>query len=319
MNPVRVAVLGSSGFIGSSAMAALRASGIEPTPLPRISVARIRVNENLGAAVAEWMGAFASEAADLVEQARSADIVINAAGAALPDSNDWKILWRANVLLPMILAWAVEQADATRLIHISSAAVQGRSPTLDESPRTSPFSAYSRSKSLAEVSLMATPLARMGRLVLYRPTSVHGTSRPETRRLRKFANSRLATQFGDGSVSLPLATTENVGRAMAHLATSGPIGPIVLHPDEGWTQARLYSYLADTPVRVLPAWVPWILRPIIELGVRLPPLAGASRRAELLLRGQEVQALTLAADGFELKESVLGASSSSDPTSPIPR
>ena len=122
---------------------------------------------------------------------------MNAAGLVSPDSAADDALFGANVLLPLVILRAAERAQAARVIHLSSAAVQGRRGVLDESAATSPFSPYSRSKALGEAALLSYVAKVAGvqspEVVIVRATSVQGVGRATTRQLRRLARSPMAS------------------------------------------------------------------------------------------------------------------------------
>lgn len=293
-----IAVIGSTGFIGSATTDALSNEACKILKIGRIDLKNVIPDSSSdAAAIAEGWACDNTESFDqLVLSLATADVVINAAGMAAPDSTDKTCLARTNTILPLLLAKAMN--PSSRLIHVSSAAVQGRRLTLDESSSRSPFSAYSLSKADAEAALEQTDLAGQGRLTIYRPTSVQGVGRPTTRRLIQVLNSPMAAQLGAGTVPLPLALVQNVGAAIAFLALNNVSGPIVLHPSEQITQAALYEIFRDGRPRRLPGSTERLLRPAASIASRVPFLSGPARRAELLMLGQETAATQLADAGF---------------------
>ena len=88
---------------------------------------------------------------DLAAAFAGVQVVVNAAGLATPGGTDSPALRGANALLPLVVADAADAAGVQRFVHLSSAAVQGHRPFLDESSHVQPFSAYSRSKALGEL------------------------------------------------------------------------------------------------------------------------------------------------------------------------
>src|SRR5699024_8470438 len=87
---------------------------------------------------------------ELAVQLQGCHAVVNAAGRAEPGSDDVAGLLAANGVLPALLARSAERGGVPRLIHISSAAVQGRRRVLDSSTELRPFSPYSYSKAVGE-------------------------------------------------------------------------------------------------------------------------------------------------------------------------
>jgi nucleoside-diphosphate-sugar epimerase len=221
--------------------------------------------------------------------------VINAAGLSDSGSGDEVALATANGALPGVLAAATASVDG-RFVHISSAAVQGRSTRLDSSERTAPFSAYSRSKVCGELAATAAN----SRTVVYRPPGVHAPGRAVTQRIAALARSRFSSTAGPGTANTAQALLENVGDACAHLALTGSEPPhIVAHPSEGLTTSSLLELLGGHP----PVHLPWpVAKGLVAVafaGGRMSTrLAANVRRAEMLLFGQEQDESWLTLDGW---------------------
>lgn len=277
---IRVAVLGGSGFIGAPVLHALERRGAVAVRLPAPRLDPVPP-DRLVAAV---------EAADAVVEALAVDladvdVVVNAAGRANPGSDDLPGLLAANAVLPGVVARAAASAGVNRLVHVSSAAVQGAGVVLDSSPVVRPFSAYSASKAAGEKAA----LRYFDRTVVHRPASVHGRSRAATASLVALARSRLASVAGDGSAGSPQALVENVADAAAFLALSQTQPPPIVHqPAEGLTSAEV--------LRVLSEHEPWHV-PRSIAGLALWTMSGIgtvsaswrarARRLDVLWFGQE--------------------------------
>ena len=193
-NRLTWAVVGASGFIGSAMVLHLQSRG---ETVRKVSAPRLNL-EPRGADGSSILRAALSMDLDghLVEALMGVDVVINAAGLASPDGGDGPKLYGANALLPTILAHAARVAGVRRYIHLSSAAVQGDRPIIDESVEVEPFSPYSRSKALGEQALSSFRTESQERsenfeIVVIRATSVQGTSRKTTKSLRRIAASPL--------------------------------------------------------------------------------------------------------------------------------
>jgi len=217
----------------------------------------------------------------LLEQLRDVDAVVIAAGVAVATGSG-DDLFGADALLPALVSAA---APATaRVVHVSSAAVQGRRPLLDESTETAPFSDYSLAKALGEQAvLQGNPGA-----VCFRPTSVHGAGRDVTRTLARVASSRFASVAGRGDGPTPQVLVENVADAIAFVTlTPREVPSVVLHPHEGMSVAQLVRVLGDREPRHVPVA---IARSIVGLAViagrRSSKAAGVGRRLEMLWFGQ---------------------------------
>jgi len=279
---LRVVVLGASGFVGSAVFEVLRSQGHSVVALraPRI----FPVDE---ARARDALGEHAAVVDDLIAQFRGANTVVNAAGS--PNSGasnaDVAALIAANGVLPGVVGRAVRRAEVPRYVHVSSAAVQGRRPQLDQSSECDPFSAYSRTKAVGEqLALEEAPQQS----VVYRPPSVHAIDRRVTQMIGRIARSPLATVAKPGSSPSPQALITNVASAVAYLATTDqhPL-PIVAHPSEGITTAGLMADLGGKPPREVPRALAKVVVAALNAGSKANMrLAADARRVELLWFGQ---------------------------------
>lgn len=276
---MKVAVVGATGFVGSAARRALvlRGAAVVAVASPRLPALEPREIETVLRDSSVVHG--------LAKALSGCDVVVNAAGNADASSRDFGALVAANAALPLAVARAARGAEASRYVHVSSAAVQGRRPVLDESSETEPFSPYSHSKALAEELLLAEPA--MG-TVIYRPPSVHGADRHITRSLVALATSPASSVCAPGTAPTPHAHIDNVGDAIAFLATClEQPASIVMHPWEGLTTASLLHLLGGREPRQIPPGmargITWLLR---TLGSGPAPLAATARRLDLVWYGQ---------------------------------
>ena len=275
----RVAVLGASGFVGSQVAAALEGRGVD---VVRVAAPRLGTASRTADGLAREAAALAKDAVGslLVEQTEGCVAVVNAAGVAVATGRG-DDLFGANALLPALLAAALPAS--LRLVHVSSAVVQGRRPVLDESDETEPFSPYSASKALGE----HLALAHRGSVVCFRPTSVQGAGRPLTETLRRICGSPLASVARPGTDPTPQALVANVADAAAFLALADAPPRIVLHPWEGLTTADLVLLLgARRPLRVPRALARALVSTGMLLGRRSGRISGQVRRLEMLWFGQ---------------------------------
>jgi len=274
-----LAVIGGSGFIGRAVVAEARRRQI---PVRAVRAPRLRTPAppSLDAAPPSLAPAVV---ASLANELRGCDVVVNAAGVSDAGSAAGEELYGANALLPLVAAEAAAAAGAARFVHLSSAAVQGRSP-LDETPRLSPFSPYSSSKALAERWLTE----REGpELVVVRPTSVHGPERPVTRTVARLAAGRLSSIAGRPRPTQQ-TRVETVAGAVVDVAThQGAVPRIVLTPDEGLTTDSYLRLIGGrAPVRVPAAAGRLAVGALRVLGRRSARAAAYARRLEVLWFGQ---------------------------------
>lgn len=280
-------IVGATGFVGSSVLRAVQEAGLEAKGLtaPRLTSDAASAEQVLAEA------AHHPAVAGLAEALSGASVVVNAAGVAAPRSADTAELRGANALLPAVLAHACSTAGVGRLIHLSSAAVQGQREVLDESSDLAPFSAYSRSKALGEEALRLT--TDQGgtagtHAVVVRATSVQGANRPTTAALARLAASPLASVAAPGTASTPVTSVESLADYVVQVGTfDGPLPAVILQPGEGMTVRSVLEAAGGTPI-VLPRSV---CRVILRAGYWVSAmigerLHGSLRRVELMWFGQ---------------------------------
>ena len=278
-DPGEVVVFGATGFVGAAVARALRARGavvvqMSAPRLPPTGPERVE-----GA-----LGELTDDIAALAQRLAGADCVVNAAGAAEATSPDEDSLTAANAMLPGYLAMAATLGGVPRFVHVSSAAVQGRTRVLDSSPSVTPFSPYSRSKALGE------RLARKAHTgtVVYRPPGVHGADRRVSRVMARVARSPLSSVARPGTSPTPQTLLANVGDAIAFLATTTTQPPaIVAHPSEGLTTAGLLVLLGGRPPREVPRALARVVVAVVTASAHaVPQVAANARRLEMLWFGQ---------------------------------
>lgn len=276
----RIAVVGASGFVGSSVAGALRDAGHDV-----VQLRAPRLQPVCEAEAREALDMHASIVSDVTEQIYGADAVVNAAGNPDASETDTGALIATNGVLPAVVGRAVHVATVPRYVHVSSAVVQGRRPCLDQTRGLDAFSAYSRSKVLGEeLALEVAP----EQTVVYRPPSVHAIDRRVTRMIGRIGSSPLATVAKPGSSPSPQALIANVASAVAYLATSEDQPPsIVAHPSEGITTAGLLTVLGGGPPREIPRPLAKAVVALLNAGgAVVPRMAANARRVELLWFGQ---------------------------------
>jgi UDP-glucose 4-epimerase len=277
----QVAVLGSTGFVGSAVVDALARRGavVRRVTAPRLSSDARDLNR-LRAGLAD--PGVVRETERLREDLADCSVVVNVAGLATATAGGDDLLVGADALLPGVVASATP--GRARLVHVSSAAVQGRREVLDESAEVHPFSPYSAAKAWGE----ALVRERAGDTVCFRPTSVHGPGRAVTRTLARALRSPVASVAGAGDLPTPQVLVANVADAVAYVATtSEQPPPVVLQPWEGLTTAELVRLLGGREPRHVPELA---ARAAVASGYRVARwssgAAGTARRLEMMWFGQ---------------------------------
>ena len=296
-----VAVAGASGFVGRHIVRRAHEQGVPTVPLTACRVTSDGPS-NHREAVSRWVAAHEQEYRGLVQTLKGVEVVINAAGVAAPGSSSVGDLTSGNVLWPVVLALASAEAGTRRLVHVSSAAVQGRRDPLDETLEHATFSPYSESKARGESMLLEAWNDGTGprELILYRPTSVHGRGRDATASLVRLSRVRYLPVSGSGDQPLPVTLVENVAAAALLLAATVDPPLVALHPWEGMTTARLLRALAaevprtHVPERAVRA----ALSVIRRLGRASSRLTALSRKLDLVYVGQRVEASALVDRGY---------------------
>lgn len=238
------------------------------------------------ASAATTVSAIRRDAAGIDFPLPSADVVVNAAGLATPGSQSSSALTGANALLPALLARSAER-NGSRLIHLSSAAVQGRARVLDCEATYAPETAYARSKVLGEMVLMGMGLQG---LTIHRATSVHGAGRATTVALARTAKHPAVMVAAPGDDPSPQVHVESVARAIAAIVMSQSAPMLTLQPSEGITTSGIVRILGGRDPRHVPRGV---ARVAVERAYDLSRLGSHSRlhaharRLEMLLFGQQ--------------------------------
>lgn len=257
---------------------------VRPITAPRLLLDPAEAN---GSDVARY--AHTSVESDLLAAALAGvDVVINAAGLATPDAAGTSELYGANALLPAVVVEASRRAGVARVIHLSSAAVQGRREVLDETLVADPFSPYSRSKALGERAALFSARNGSTDLIIVRATSVQGHNRPTTRSLQRVARSLLASVAAPGRQPTVVSSLGSLVELVHTVGTNRePMPDVVLQPWEGLSTREVLRVAGDREPVVLPRWLCVCLLTVGRaLGFVVPDLAGVVRRVELMWIGQ---------------------------------
>lgn len=298
--PASWAVLGGTGFVGTGVVEALTQAGAEE--VRKVRAPRLVVDPR--ASVADVLKAASEDAEiqqsvkDLVRELGGADIVVNAAGLANPNDQANPGLFGANSLLPVVVAEACARAGVRRMLHLSSAAVQGRRPELDETEQVEPFSAYSASKALGEQALAiwerqrasgAAGQERTPGVAILRATSVQGPGRGTSAGLSRIASSRLSSVAAPGTQPSVVSSLAGLSEFVLAVGTHpGELPPILLQPWEGGTVRDVLALSGHgRDPAVLPAPLARTgVAALYAMGRVLPRARGLARRLEVMWFGQ---------------------------------
>ncbi len=274
---MKIAIVGASGFVGSAVREALLQKGYEVIPL---RAPRVPISAELS--VGHWPCDCESK---LVAELAEIDVVINCSGNPDASEQDPAALVSANALSPAIVARAAGRAGINRLVHVSSAVVQGRRPRLDETDQTEEFSSYAFSKAEGERLVRR----EFPRATVYRPPSVHALNRRVTSMTARIAASPVASVAAPGNQASPQALIGNVASAIAFLAvTEKTPPPIVVHPWEGLSSLDVMELLGGKRPLILPRGVARAFCRVLEtVGTFVPTIAANARRVEMLWFGQD--------------------------------
>ncbi|TFD70125.1 NAD-dependent epimerase/dehydratase family protein [Cryobacterium sp. Hb1] len=290
-------IFGATGFVGTAIVSELKARGFQ------VAVAagpRLKLNPSASAEEAlSQLRDYADVLKGLVPLMREADVVVNAAGLAQPDSGGGDELFGANALLPSLLLTASQEAQVQRFVHLSSCAVQGRQRILDESPSVFPFSPYSHAKALGELMICAHPASSLA--VIIRATSVQGPGRPTTRRLQRMAQSPFASVAGAGTNSTVVSSVGGLAAFVAYVGSfERSVPAIVLQPWEGLTTGSLLQLAGGHPPRHYPIL---LCRALVGIGYAVgrvvKPANGLVRRIDLMWFGQAQDSRWAREEGLE--------------------
>ena len=284
-------VIGATGFVGSALVSALESRGHQ---VRRIAAPRLDLDPAVTTAkLLDIAGGsdLSLVRLRLVDAMEGCAVVVNAAGLAAPSAVDSPALWGANALLPAVVLLACKDAGVSRLIHVSSAAVQGRMDPLDESETMKPLRPYDRSKAAGEAALRTRGAEGLPSpaVCAFRATSVQDPDRRTTQQLVRFARSRFACVAGRGDRPVPVVTSADMADAIITLGTHpGHMPQIALQPWTGATTSSVLREFGGKEPMHMPMEIARALLALAWLCVRVTRgrCAALVRRVELLWMGQ---------------------------------
>lgn len=281
------AVVGASGFIGAATVKHLREQGysVREIKAPRISEG----NLNLAQSAQDLASSFSKEINVLVEELDGCEILVNAAGLAMPDAKELsRELVGANSILPALMHFAAHIAGVRKFIHLSSAAVQGDIDILNEDPTWFPFSPYSQSKADGEKLLLRAAEEQDTPCVgILRATSVQGAGRKTTQQLEKIARSIFASVASPGNQPSIVSTVEGLAKAVHEFGISETgHSCIAIQPWEGLSVSDVVEKYGNRKPFKIPAVV---CRVLVAMLKSLPSdrFKGIGRRIEVFWFGQK--------------------------------
>lgn len=290
----RIGLVGAHGLIGASIAQTLRNASTDLVVLPRIELPNSSVTDRTqrgGGHVALGYERYLSDV----------DVVINAAGLAAPASSDEAALEKSNAALPAALARACQAAGVRRLVHVSSAAVQGGRSLLDSTDAVEPLTPYAHSKAMGEVLLREIAENRPIEICSYRPTSVMALDRDTTKSLVRALSRRWMPLVGDAEAPLPLVSLDGTAEFVAHLALCAEqLPPAIVHPWVGVTKQLAFELLGGrSSPRVAPMVFERVLRGVSSVATSVAPsIAAQLRRVDLLVTGQMIDGSASELVGF---------------------
>lgn len=230
--PLRVALIGGSGFIGQSLGPLLMDAGhwvrvIDVVPLP-VQIAR-----------SEFVSADVRDAVKLHKALAGCDLIVNLAAVHRDDVRPLSLYSEVNVEGARNICGAAQNLGVRRIIFTSSVAIYGmQNGTPDETRVARPFNAYGRTKWEAEAVYTkwqkAAPANRS--LSIIRPTVVFGPgNRGNVHTLIAQLAGGKFVMVGTGENRKSMAYVKNVAAFLAHLAAQ-----------ERGASIQIYNY-ADKP------------------------------------------------------------------------
>ena len=218
--PLRIAVTGGTGFVGSRLLAALGNEGHEVRAL-----ARRPMDDSPGQT---WIAGSLEEPQALERLAEGADALIHVAGVINADEAGFEA---GNVQGTAAVVKAAKSRGVRRMVHVSS--LSAREPQL---------SRYGASKARSETLVRDSGLD----IAIVRPPAVYGPGDRETLDLFRMARRGVILLPPEGRLSLIHA--DDLARLLIALAAAKTPPPLV-EPDDGkpggWTHREFAAALGE--------------------------------------------------------------------------
>jgi nucleoside-diphosphate-sugar epimerase len=297
---VRVFVTGATGFVGTHAVAALRARGHEPVCLVRNPRKAASVFAEPLPTLVE--GDLASSEA-LARGCGGADAVVHLAGLTAARNRRELFAVNADGTRAIVDVVRATRGRVGRVVHVSSLAAAGPAPfgaPLTGAEPAHPVSDYGRSKLAGETHVRELHVP----WVILRPPAVYGPHDREFLRLFKLAALGVAPLFGGGTQRLSMVYAADLADAIVACIERmpAPAAYYPAHPETTTARALVEGIgrALGRTTRVLP--LPRALvRPICFVSGTAAKLA---RRASLL---SPVKANELLADAWTCSPAALAA------------
>lgn len=284
----RIAVIGATGLIGRSLVAAIAARGDDPVPVSR------RSTTVEGCATTPWD----PEASPLPDAASAVDAIVNLAGEPIGPGRRTPER-RRRILASRLLATrgAVDALSRGPGVLVNSSAVGYYGSTEDIVDEAAPPGAGFLASVCVEWEAAALAGGAAGRVVVVRTGVVLAANGGALPALARVARLGVLGPLGNGRQWVPWIHVADEVRAILHCLDAGGIeGPVNLVAPEAVRQGDLARRIA-TSVR----------RPSLLVAPAMLLRAVLGDGADLVLHGQHAVPGVLAATGFEFTWATLDA------------
>lgn len=271
---MKVLVTGASGFLGGHVAEALRARGHAVRALVRATSAQ----DHLDAGVERALGSVEDEVS-LANALSGVEAVVHAAGLTKARTED--DFRRVNVEGTRHVVDAARRAGVRRLVHVSSVAAGGPTPTpepRDPALPDAPVTRYGRSKLAGE--RVALEAAGDLSVAVLRPPSLYGPRDRETLPLYRTARFGLRVSISGGVTHASLLHARDCSAAIVTLVEADVRSGRVYPVDDGVAHevaAVTRTIAAAVRPRTLALRVPFgLLSPVAGLGEVVSRMTGGT-------------------------------------------